>query len=264
MTSLRILSWNIRAGGGVRLTRIVAAIARHAPDVVVLSETRQSTESQLIDALGAIGLASVASSRPTGRKNGLLIAARHALRVEPPARPARLVRHGLLEAHMEAHGLTIGAVYGPLLTPAHHRYWAAMVRHARTRRDQPYILIGDFNSGESGVDTEGYRFSAGDRFLALRSLGWVDAWRTVHGDRREYTWYSIGRGNVRLNGFRLDHALVSPALAAHVSGCHYSHAEREERLSDHSLMLLEYEIAASWIPAVRAAGLDPGSVLQSD
>lgn len=169
-----------------------------------------------------------------------MIAARHALRVDPPARPTRLARHGLLEVQLETHALTIGAVYGPLLSPVHDRFWAAMVGHARSRCNQPYILIGDFNSGESGVDTEGYRFSAGDRFLALRKLGWVDAWRTVHGDRREYTWYSIGRGNVRLNGFRLDHALVSPALAGHVSSCHYSHAEREACLSDHSLMLLEY------------------------
>lgn len=117
-----------------------------------------------------------------------------------------------------------------------------MVRHARARRQDRYLFVGDFNSGESGVDTEGYRFGAGDRFPALWSLGWVDAWRAVHGGRREYSWYSTGRGSVQRNGFRLDHALVSPALAAHVVTCHYSHAEREQQLSDHSALLLECSV----------------------
>ena len=243
MTRLRILAWNIRQGGGRRLPRIVAAIARHAPDVVVLSEMHQSTEPAFIDALGAEGLTSAVSSQPRGRQNGLMIAARCPLRLEPRARPSRLVRHGLLEVQIDEHALAIGAVYGPLLSPVHDRFWASLVRHTRTRLTERYLLIGDFNSGESGVDAERYRFSTGDRFLALRSLGWVDAWRTHHGDRREYTWYSIGRGNVRLNGFRLDHAFVSPSLAGHVSACHYSHAEREERLSDHSLLVVECSAA---------------------
>ena len=114
-----------------------------------------------------------------------------------------------------------------------------MVRHAKLRLDQRYLLIGDFNSGESLVDTEKYQFTSGDRFLALRSLGLVDTWRAEHGDKREYSWFSFGRGNVQLNGFRLDHALASPMLAECVSSCRYSHAEREARLSDHSILLID-------------------------
>ena len=37
---LRLLAWNIRQGGGTRLSRIVAAIEQHEADMLVLSEYR--------------------------------------------------------------------------------------------------------------------------------------------------------------------------------------------------------------------------------
>jgi exonuclease III len=45
---------------------------------------------------------------------------------------------------------------------------------------------------------------------------------------------------VALNGFRIDHAMASASLAGEATGCYYSHAEREQRLSDHSALLVEF------------------------
>ena len=42
---MRIVSWNIRAGGGRRIARIADQIARWAPDVVALSEFRATPPS---------------------------------------------------------------------------------------------------------------------------------------------------------------------------------------------------------------------------
>jgi exodeoxyribonuclease-3 len=239
----RILSWNIRQGGGRRIPQISAAIAEHAPDIVVINELRNRTAPQLVDALTALGLRYTVSSGPTGTEYGILVASRWPLSLEPPSRPNKVLRHGLLEVRVEASELVIGALYGPMLSPAHDPFWAAMIKHAQTRLQHQYLMIGDFNSGESFVDTETYQFSGCDQFVALRSLGFVDAWRATHGDRREYSWYSFGRGNVRLNGFRLDHALASPRLASSLSACRYSHGERDARLSDHSILLLEWRHA---------------------
>ena len=72
-------------------------------------------------------------------------------------------------------------------------------------------------------------------FQRLLDLGWVDAWRAVHGARREYTWFSPRRGY----GIRLDHAFLSPAMAARLADCRYSQAEREAGLSDHAALVLD-------------------------
>jgi exodeoxyribonuclease III len=253
---MRILSWNIRQGGGARLPRIVDAIARHHPDIVIVNETRARTEPQLIESLGAIGLSFSVSSAPTGTEYGLVVAGRVQIEADVWREPIpkKLLPHGILEVSIPSAKLTIGAVYGPMLSPAHDPYWRALARRARQRLPERYLLIGDFNSGESFVDTERYKFKRADLFLALKSLGFVDAWRAEHGDKREYTWYSFGKGNVRVNGFRLDHALASPSFAAGVAACRYSHDERDERLSDHSVLLLDFEPAA---PNVSESAVGP-------
>jgi exonuclease III len=50
---------------------------------------------------------------------------------------------------------------------------------------------------------------------------------------------------VRLNGFRIDHALVTPLLGSRVSACRYSHVERENHLSDHSILLIDFAALAT-------------------
>jgi exonuclease III len=68
----------------------------------------------------------------------------------------------------------------------------------------------------------------------LSELGWVDAWRRFHPGETEWTW-----GSNHGNGFRVDHAFASPALADRLRGCRYSHAERQAKVSDHSMVLVE-------------------------
>jgi exonuclease III len=66
--------------------------------------------------------------------------------------------------------------------------------------------------------------------------------RHLHGDSREYTWYSH-----RNNGFRLDYAFCSPHLAAavayvqHAWGYDHSQPERRDALSDHAALIIDLE-----------------------
>ena len=76
---MRIVAWNIRAGGGVRVPAIGRQLQRWAPDVVALSEFRATPPSGLLRAaLADCGLVHQFTTadprRPT--LNALLIAAR--------------------------------------------------------------------------------------------------------------------------------------------------------------------------------------------
>jgi exonuclease III len=69
---------------------------------------------------------------------------------------------------------------------------------------------------------------------AVEAIGFCDLWRQRYPDGREFSWY-----NTRGNGFRIDHAFLSPALAERAGPIDYSHDERTSGLSDHSALLLE-------------------------
>ena len=233
-----MLSWNIRQGGGRRLTEIVAAIRSHQPDVVVINELRARTAGDLFAQLSLAGLAFKEHTNPIGFEAGTLIAARTPLRRLPRRGPSRILQHGLLEVELPDQ-CVVGGVYGPMVTPAHRPFWNRLVRHAAANVDGPYLLIGDFNTCEAGVDAYKTPLAGSDQFVAIRNAGYVDLWRTTN-TTTEHTWFSFGRGGVQLNGFRIDHALASPALAQRARACRYSHVEREGRLSDHSILLVDF------------------------
>jgi exodeoxyribonuclease-3 len=235
---MKVLSWNIRQGGGRRLDAIVAAIAGHEPDVVVVNELRARTAPQLVSALHAGGLTFHEHTSPASSENGTLIAARRPLRRRRAGGPTRVFRHGLLEVDVEGWA-TVGAVYGPLQRLTLRAFWDRMVGHASRRANARYLLVGDFNAGESFVDAHGYKFMSSDYLVAIRSAGFVDLWRASHAET-EHTWFSFGPRGVPLNGFRIDHALASASLAGDATRCYYSHVERETRLSDHSALLVEF------------------------
>ena len=241
---MKVLSWNIRQGGGRRLTAVIAAIARHEPDIAVINELRARTAPALCTALADLGLAFYETTAPTGSENGILVASRQPLNGLVPSEPSRRLRHALLEVELPAWGI-IGAVYGPMLTQAHTPFWNELADHAIALVGERYLLIGDFNTGEAGIDAYKKRFAGSDQFLAIRAAGFVDLWRTTHS-ATEHTWFSFGRQGVPLNGFRIDHALASPPLASSSVSCDYSHTERQpERISDHSILLVQFAARAT-------------------
>jgi exodeoxyribonuclease-3 len=120
-------------------------------------------------------------------------------------------------------------------------FWDAVLRSAEGRLHEPWLFIGDFNTGAHGVDEAGKTFVCAEHFMALSSLGWTDAWRQHNPNLTEWTWYSRFKGSARGNGFRLDHAFASPILKSRVSSCRYSHEERERGASDHSVLVLDLE-----------------------
>ena len=90
------------------------------------------------------------------------------------------------------------------------------------------------------MDEDGATLVCSDDFVALEAdHGWRDAWRHVHGDRREYTWWSKRKGGGLNQGFRLDHIFASPPAVPRVLACCYSQTERESGTSDHAAQVLD-------------------------
>jgi exonuclease III len=114
-------------------------------------------------------------------------------------------------------------------------FLSALVEVAKSKADDPFLFGGDFNTGIGPADGPLKNFGDVDRFTALQTVGFTDVWRHVHRDRIEHTWCRTEKS------YRIDHALVSASLLARVRDCRYSHQERIDGVSDHSVLLVEIE-----------------------
>ena len=229
---MRLLAWNIRQGGGSRLAGIMAALARHDADVLVLSEYRGGDSAvRLRAALTALGYRKVTELAPPPQRTGVLIAARR-----------RFLEHGALSVEVDEPyrlvDVDLGAVrltgvYMPNLLRK-VPYWQALVGALAARADGDALAIGDFNTCRAFVDEPGAIDATAHFMDSMEAIGFRDLWRHRYPAGREFSWYSH-----RGNGFRIDHAFLSPSLAARAGAVRYSHDERLTGLSDHSVLLLD-------------------------
>ncbi len=118
------------------------------------------------------------------------------------------------------------------------RFWQAVLRAAEARLGEPFLLVGDWNTGAHGLDEKGKTFVCAEHFARLSALGWTDMWRRHNPGVTESTWYSR-RAGANYNGFRLDHCSATPSLRPRVTACCYSHVERDAGISDHSMLVVE-------------------------
>jgi len=75
----------------------------------------------------------------------------------------------------------------------------------------------------------------------LVGLGFTDAFRLFQQPEKSYTWWDYRMGAFRRNlGLRIDHVLLSGALAHACSACTIDTAPRKlERPSDHAPVMCE-------------------------
>ena len=141
---------------------------------------------------------------------------------------------------------TLGLLHAPNYTSPELKYpfLDAILDIVARWRFGPAMIGGDTNSGLRHLDEEnplGPQFHREYAFIgSFEMCGWADAFRHLHGERREYTWYSH-----RNNGFRLDHVFLSPHLTPRLLACRHdwgtnpAEPERREGLSEHAAVIVD-------------------------
>jgi exonuclease III len=211
-------------------------VARHDADLVVISEYRGGdSATRLRAALAGLGYRYQTSLVPPPGKNGVLIAARrefseHGVVSAALPEPYRMVR-------VELAGLRLCGIYMPNLLQK-VPYWQALIAALAAESLQAQALaIGDFNTCRAYVDEPGAIDACAHFIDDIAAIGFCDLWRTRNPEGREFSWYST-----RGNGFRIDHAFLSPVLALRAGAVRYSHQERLAGLSDHSPLILDLAV----------------------
>lgn len=234
---MKILSWNIRHGGKkAAIDNIVESIINHNADINLFIEYRENESGNIIkEQLKNHGWIHQCSSGPPPRQNGLLVISKKKITTSKKKYRRPKALHRWIDIHIPGEDLSLIGVH----VPNHgekwdkENYWKSIISFAKKNSLEKYIIIGDFNTGLA-IDSEGVPFKSSHNMQSLLDMDWTDAWRHFYKSTREYTWYSNAN-----NGFRLDHAFLSPAVAHRIVNAYFSHTERLKGYSDHSAIIVE-------------------------
>lgn len=249
----RVFSLNVRGGGGARLSAIASRIESHAPDVVVLSEVKANTISAWTKAMADQGyLYRDWIEPPQDQPDALVVLSRKPFdRVDDtPPFDCRCRTVFLPDS-----GITLIALHvwtsGSTRAPGGKMIMWEWLRSRIPVISQPWLLIGDLNTGDARDRHPGYRkrFKGEEHFEFLTQRAGTDLWRTHHGDRIEWSWITTRLLRARRDdGFRLDHAIGSRDLAATCVRCDYDHEFRgfdhegkRFALTDHSAIIVDLD-----------------------
>ncbi len=226
---LNILSWNIRQGGGTRILKILKALIDLSPEIIVLSEFRNNASGQqLRSALMKAGYRYQFVTAAAAKDNSAAIFSKLPGNGFLFPDSDQDYPHNILASEYQA--FTLYGMYLP--HKKKHKLFDFLIEKALS--EKPAIMVGDFNSGKNYLDQKGNSFWYEDKLLELEKLDYIDAFRTLHGDVKEYSWFSH-----QGNGYRYDHTYVHKSLQPIIKDCLYLHEWREVGLSDHSPMLLQ-------------------------
>ncbi len=241
---MRIATQNLNWGGeptapgcdgSPRLSRLVPWLAKIDAEILVLTEFKSGPlGDELKSLLAEAGYPHLLSQPQGPYKLGTAIASRLSLTpielpIPSPVEPWRSIG-------VRVDGVDVFGFYFPL-NEAKKEYWDWLLVNAENLKDSNAILLGDFNTGRILVDEVGETFDCQEKHEALERLGFIDAWRSMHQDDRDYTWFSsMG------NGFRLDYIWASPQLAQCIRGISHKHDGRLARYSDHSAVIADLSI----------------------
>jgi len=249
---VKIATYNVNGVNG-RLPVLVDWLEQAQPDIVCLQELKAPQDKFPLAAMEAAGYGAIWHGQKSW--NGVAILVRgetpHETRRGLPGE-ADAAQSRYIEA--TAKGLLIGCIYVPNGNPApgpkfdYKLHWfAALIRYAGEllARGVPVVLAGDYNvmptdldvyKPERWVDDALFRPEVREAFAQLTAQGWTDAVRSLHPGERIYTFWDYFRNAFARNaGLRIDHLLLSPAVADRLVSAGVDRAIRaKEKSSDHA------------------------------
>jgi exodeoxyribonuclease III len=257
---MRVVTWNVNSLK-VRMPRVLELLEQHQPDVVCLQETKSNPDAFPELELQAAGYEAVHASG--GRWAGVAILAKQGTALTDehlglPDDPVPDEARWIEATAGGPGGIRFVSVYVPngrtLDSPEYPRKLAfleAMAgRIAELNGQGPLIVCGDMNIAPADADvydpvafTGGTHVSAPERdhLAAILDGGMVDAYRALHPDEVQFTWWDYRAGNFHKGlGLRIDLALVSASLVPRLTACGiYRDYRKGHKPSDHAPLAVD-------------------------
>jgi exodeoxyribonuclease-3 len=252
---MKLATWNVNSLK-VRLPHLLDWLAKHAPDVVCLQETKTEDPNFPVAELEAAGYKAAFSGQKT--YNGVAIIARTPLTDVQPGIPSfedeqkRVVTATVGDLRVVCAYVPNGQAVGSDKYEYKLKWlraFAAWLR-AELARHPRLVVLGDYNVAPEDRDVHDPRLWEGQvlcseeeraAFRRLLDLGLKDSFRLFEQPEKSFTWWDYRMNQFKRNmGLRIDHILVSPDLAAKCTSCAIDvEPRRLERPSDHAPVVAE-------------------------
>lgn len=246
---MKIASWNVNSIKA-RLDHVKAWLEQNRPDVLMIQELKG--ESFPFDDFAALGYNAAAVAQKT--YNGVATLSPHAIETLTEKLPGddSDAQARYLETRIK--DIRFINIYLPNGNPVDSDKFPYKLDWMRRLKDRlsalrvmqdPFVVAGDFNVIPEDIDCHDPQAWAGDAlfrpesrgaFRRLVNLGLTDAFRALHAGGGLYTFWDYQAGAWPQNkGIRIDHILLSPALADRLQDCSIDLAPRGlEKASDHT------------------------------
>lgn len=254
---MKIATYNVNGVNG-HLPVLLRWLNETKPDVVCLQELKAPQEKFPEVAIADAGYQAIWHGQKSW--NGVAILSRGS----KPEELRRVLPGDPEDSHsryIEAvvNGIVIGCLYLPNGNPAPGekfdyklRWFDRLTIHAASllASGKPVVLTGDYNvmpteldvyKPEKWVDDALFRPEVRAAFKTLVDQGWTDALRHLHPKEKIYTFWDYFRNAYgRDAGLRIDHFLLSPAVAGRLKAAGVDRAVRGwEKTSDHAPVWVE-------------------------
>jgi exodeoxyribonuclease-3 len=253
---MRLVTWNVNSVRA-RLERVLEWTRANQPDVLALQEIKVEDRDFPTAAFTDLGYQVAVWGQRTYNGVALLARApledvRRGLDGGSGDEPARLLA-------ATAFGMRIYCVYAPNgEAPGTEKFvfklgWMARLAEQLApvaRPDAPVAVCGDFNVAPADIDVydaeatrEQIHVSTPERASLARivGVGLVDCFRLMHPTTVAYTFWDYRMLAFPKNrGYRIDHILVTPPLAARVRESHIDREARKgKQASDHAPLVVD-------------------------
>ena len=255
---MKIATWNVNSLK-VRLPQVLQWLESEKPDIIGLQETKLTDELFPRGEIEAAGYRVLFSGQKT--YNGVALLSR-----EEATDPITDLP-GLDDPQRRVLGATVNGVrFLNLYVPngqevgsdkyAYKLDWIEKLQaHVRAQLEihENVVIVGDFNIAPEDRDVydpagwaDSVLFSPPEReaFRRLLDAGLADAFRLFEQEEKIWSWWDYRMGAFRRDmGLRIDHILVSSALAKSCTACRIDRAPRTwERPSDHAPVVAEFSL----------------------
>lgn len=257
---MRIATFNVN-GIGSRLPALLQWLEEKQPDVACLQELKAPQDKFPEAAINAAGYQAIWHGQKSW--NGVAILA-HGMAPQEIGRGLAGNSEDEQSRYIEAavDGVLIACLYLPNGNPApgpkfdYKLQWfeRLILRGAELLASgQPAVLAGDFNvmptdldvyKPERWINDALFRPETREAFHRLLAQGWCDALRTMHPGEKIYTFWDYFRNAFERDaGLRIDHLLLSPALAGRLKAAGVDRDVRgREKPSDHAPTWIELDL----------------------
>ncbi len=254
---MKIATYNVNGVNG-RLPVLSRWLAEAQPDVVCLQELKAPQDKFPEAAVRDLGYDAIWHGQKSWNGVALLsrIGAIHETRRGLPDDP-----DGAQSRYIEAavNGILIAGLYLPNGNPRPGpkfdyklAWFDRLIAHAAGLLGSglPVVLTGDFNvmptdldvyKPERWLDDALFASEVRAAWFRLVEQGWTDALRTIHPGETIYTFWDYFRNAYARNaGLRIDHVLLSPALAGRLVDAQVdTYVRGWEKTSDHAPVWIE-------------------------